>query len=95
MTAVPCTTLHNAQVFAKFSATDASYPGAAALGKEAAHGCEAKAAAGLDKSKITSTMQLRFIYPESDAWTDGQRALICLVVDSSKDLTSSLLAAGG
>ncbi len=92
VTAVACTTPHNAQAFAQFDATEASYPGTKALIAEAAHGCRTRIATSLDKSKITSTMQLRFLYPEPQAWTDGRRIITCLVVDSTKDLTSSLLA---
>jgi len=94
VTAVPCTTPHNAQVFAQFNSTDATYPGRQALVHEARHGCRAQEAASLDKSKITGTMTLRFLFPVPQAWTAGRRALTCLVVDSTKDLTSSLLSAG-
>ncbi len=94
VTAVPCTTPHNAQVFAQFTATDASYPGAQALSTEAEQGCRTRIATSLDKSKITSTMALHFVYPQPQAWANGQRTLKCLVVDSTKDLTSSLLSGG-
>jgi Septum formation len=95
VTAVRCTMPHNAQVFAQFKATDATYPGRRALFLEAEHGCQAQEAASLDKSKITSTMTLHFLFPKPQAWTTGRRLLTCLVVDSTKDLTSSLLSAGG
>jgi hypothetical protein len=91
VTATPCTVAHNAQVFAQFAATDASYPGAKALIREAQHGCQTRTSA-LDRSKITSTMSLHFLYPEPGSWSNGRRAITCLVVDSTKDLTSSLLA---
>ena len=94
VTAVPCTTPHNAQVFAQFNATDATYPGAQALSAEAVKGCRARVATGVDKSKITATMTLHFVYPQASAWTEGKRTIRCLVVDSTKDLTSSLLPAG-
>ena len=89
---VPCTTAHNAQVFAQFDATDSSYPGSAALIKEAQDGCQARVSADVDKSKITSTMTLRFLYPLPASWADGRRTITCLVVDSTKDLTSTLLS---
>ncbi len=95
VTAVRCTTPHNAQVFAQFNATDVTYPGRQALVLEARHGCQAREAASLDKSKITSTMALHVLFPLPQAWTTGRRLLSCLVVDSTKDLTSSLLSAGG
>src|SRR5262249_14014153 len=95
VTAVPCTTPHNAQVFAQFNATDATYPGRQALALESEHGCRAREAANLDMSKVTSTMTLHFLFPEQQSWTDGHRTLTCLLVDSTNDLTSSLLSTGG
>jgi Septum formation len=95
VTAVPCTTPHNAQVFAQFKATEASYPGQQAIIREADNGCQARVSSSLDRSKLTNTMSLRVLFPESTSWADGQRYISCLVVDSTADLTSSLLAAGG
>jgi len=93
VTAVPCATAHDAQVYAQFHATGNSHPGQAGLARESSHGCAARAAASLDKSKITSTMQLQFIYPDAQAWANGRRTISCLIVDSTPDLTSSLLRA--
>jgi hypothetical protein len=95
VTAVRCATPHNAQVFAQFNATDSTYPGRQALVREAEQGCKANEATSLDKSKITSSMTLHFLFPKPQSWTAGRRMLTCLVVDSTKDLTSSLLAAAG
>jgi hypothetical protein len=89
---VSCTTPHNAQAFAQFDATDSSYPGSPALIKESQHGCQTRIKGNLDKSKLTSTMSLRFLFPEAQSWANGRRTITCLVVDSTKDLTSSLLS---
>lgn len=91
VTAVPCGTPHNAQVFAAFNATDASYPGNTALRREASQGCHARMAGNLDLSKLTTAMSVRFLVPEQQSWADGHRRVTCLVVDSAADLTSSLL----
>jgi hypothetical protein len=42
VTAVPCTAPHNAQVFAQFKATDATYPGQQPLLLESERGCQAR-----------------------------------------------------
>ncbi len=94
VTATPCTTPHNAQVFAQFKSTDATYPGQQAMIVESSRGCQARVSTSLDKSKLTSTMSLHFLFPESAAWTSGQRSIACVVVDPTADLTSSLLAGG-
>jgi hypothetical protein len=91
LTAVTCTTPHNAQVIAQLPVSGSAYPGAAAFEAQAASGCQAKLTADVDQSKLTATMNLIFLYPEPQAWTDGQRVISCVVVDSSEDITSSLL----
>lgn len=93
VTAVPCTTAHNAQTFAEFTPSGSSYPGRPALIRQAGQGCRARVSGNLDRSKITSTMTLRYIFPEPQTWADGHRAVICLVEDSRADLTASLLIA--
>jgi hypothetical protein len=91
VTVVPCTTLHNAQVFVEFPATGTSYPGSASLKSQANQGCQSRVAKNLETSKITSSMNLHFLYPLSTSWGQGHRSITCLVVDSKTELKSSLL----
>jgi hypothetical protein len=93
LTVVPCTTPHDAQVFVEFAAVGTSYPGTAALKHQADRGCHARLSNLLVTSKITSTMSLRFFYPLASSWSTGHRTISCLIVDSAKDLKSSLLRA--
>ena len=91
VTAVPCANSHNAQVIAQLPVPGSAYPGRAALSAQALPGCRASIAAVADRSKLTATMKLLWIYPLPQAWDDGHRTISCLIVDSSQDLTSSLL----
>ena len=93
LTVVPCTTPHDAQVLVEFTAAGTSYPGTAALKHQADQGCHARLSGLLVTSKITSTMSLRFFYPLASSWSSGHRTISCLIVDSAKDLKSSLLRA--
>ena len=93
VTVVPCTTLHNAQVFVEFPATGSSYPGSASLKHQADVGCHSRIAGNIETSKITSSMSLHFLYPLSTSWGQGHRTISCLIVDSKTELKSSLLAA--
>jgi Domain of unknown function (DUF4190)/Septum formation len=92
VTPISCIRAHNAQVFAQFNVRGASFPGTAAMERRADNGCNARITGHLDQSRITSAMSLHFIFPRQLAWDSGQRRISCLVVDSSRDLTSSLLA---
>ena len=92
VTVVPCTEAHNAQVFAVFRvAGGSSYPGVAALHQQAAKGCRARINDNVDRSQVTNSMTLRYLYPEADSWASGHRAITCLIADSSADITKSLL----
>jgi hypothetical protein len=91
VTAVPCVNPHNAQVTAQLPVPGSAYPGQASFRAQALPGCKTSTAAVVDQSKLTATMSLIWIYPEPQAWADGHRTISCLIVDSSEDLTSSLL----
>jgi len=88
---VPCDQPHNAQVFAVFPVPGSGYPGAVALQHRAAAGCHARIAGSINRSLITNSMTLQYLYPESQSWAIGHRSITCLVVDSSNMTTSVLL----
>jgi hypothetical protein len=91
VTAVSCTTPHNAQVIALLPVSGSAYPGEAAFRAQAVPGCEAAVRNNVDRSKVTPTTGLQFLYPLPDAWTNGQHSITCYAIDSSADLTSSLM----
>jgi hypothetical protein len=91
VTAVSCTTPHDAQVIAILPVSGSAYPGKAGFQAQAEPACHAAVKADADQSKLTSTMSVLWIYPEEDAWTGGDHSISCVVVDTSADLTSSLL----
>lgn len=92
VTAIPCTQPHNAQIFAKFKLTgsDFSYPGTAAVKSQATAGCNRRTGS-VDKSKTTSAMTVRLLYPLQDSWTDGQRTVSCMIANPQANVTQSLL----
>jgi hypothetical protein len=94
---LPCTRAHDAQVFANFKLTggDQDYPGTTTVQHRAAAGCNARFRPAVERSRITSSMSVRFIYPQQLAWTLGHRTVSCLIVDSSRDLTASLVKSPG
>jgi hypothetical protein len=91
VTAVSCASPHNAQVISQLPVSGSAYPGDAAFRAQALPGCKASITTVVDSSKVTATMKLLWIYPLPQSWADGQRTISCLIVDSSQDLTSSLL----
>jgi hypothetical protein len=92
VTAIPCSQPHDSQVFAKFdlSGGDAAYPAPAALNKMADTGCNSRTGS-IDKPKTTAGMTIRVLFPQENAWADGQRTVSCLIVSPKPTLTNSLL----
>jgi Domain of unknown function (DUF4190)/Septum formation len=87
VTAIPCTQPHDAQVFAKFNASGSSYP--SNFTQLASSGCSAQENR-LNQSLVTSSMTIRFIFPNQAAWEAGTHTVNCLVV-SPTNISSSLL----
>lgn len=92
VTAVPCTTPHNAQVFATFNLTGSnfSYPGTEPVHKLATQGCNARIGS-INKNAVNNSMTVRMLFPLQDSWIDGRRSVSCLVVSPAENITSSLL----
>ena len=92
VTVIPCTQPHNAQVYAEFPATGTSYPGVAALRQQAKQGCRSRIAGNINRSLVTNSMTIQFLYPEAGSWSGGERTIRCLIA-SPTDVTTSLLVA--
>lgn len=92
VTAIPCGQAHSAQIYAKFnlSGSIVSYPGTTTLTRLATNGCNARIAV-LDKSKITDSMTIRFLFPQENSWIAGQRTVACMIANSAANVTSSVL----
>lgn len=93
--AIPCSSAHNAQVFAQFQAIGSgSYPGRPQLEQEAGDGCKSRETSHLARSKITRalarTLVIQSTFPLEAAWADGKRTISC-VLSAPRHLTKSLV----
>jgi len=93
VTVVSCAKPHNAQAFVQFTATGTSWPGTAALRRQADTGCQARIKGNVQTSKIKQSMTLHYLYPLEASWASGHRIITCLIVNSKPNLTTSLLKA--
>jgi hypothetical protein len=93
VTAVPCSTPHNAQIFVQFRASGGSYPGRKALVSQATAGCQARLAASVIRSRIKPRMRVEFFFPQPVVWLAGRRAITCVILNPSHDLRLSLVKA--
>jgi hypothetical protein len=92
--AVPCRTAHNAQIFAQFRATGGvTYPGRAPLARQSADFCRSTLAVKVKRSKVNRKTLVSYLFPDKTSWFTGRRTISCLVIDSARDLTTSVLRA--
>jgi Septum formation len=91
-TLVACGTPHQAEVFATFALTGASWPGSAAVQHEASSGCASRLT-GYVNPQLAITLSSTYVYPDETAWQAGTRTVICEVRATSGQLTGSVRGA--
>jgi hypothetical protein len=87
-----CGTPHQAEVFATFALTGASWPGSAAVQHEASSGCASRLT-GYVNPQLAITLSSTYVYPDETAWQAGTRTVICEVRATSGQLTGSVRGA--
>jgi Septum formation len=89
---LPCSTPHQAEVFATFALPASHWPGTAAVATEASSGCGSRLDGYLNPQLAISLTQ-SYVYPNQVAWTAGTRTVVCEVRASSGQLTGSVRGA--
>jgi Domain of unknown function (DUF4190)/Septum formation len=86
---LPCSTPHQAEVFATFLLTGSRWPGASAIATEASSGCTSRLNGYLNP-QITISLSQSYVFPDQVAWSAGTRTVVCEVRASNGDLTGSV-----
>lgn len=89
---LPCSTPHQAEVFATFALPSSAWPGTAAVRNEASSGCASRLTGYLNPQLAISLAQ-SYVFPNKVAWTAGTRTVICEVQAVSGQLTQSVRGA--
>jgi hypothetical protein len=89
---LPCSTPHQAEVFATFALPGSAWPGTAAVQREAGAGCTSRLTGYLNPQLAISLAQ-SYVFPNKVAWTAGTRTVICEVQAVSGQLTQSVRGA--
>jgi Septum formation len=92
VTVLPCTTPHEAEVFATFTLPAAAWPGTAAVRQQASSGCESRLT-GYINPQLAISLAQSYVFPNKVAWGAGTRTVICEVRAASGQLTSSVRGA--
>jgi hypothetical protein len=89
---VSCDEPHQAEVFATFALTGATWPGASAVQAEASGGCASRLT-GYVNPQLAISLTSTYVYPDSVAWQAGTRTVVCEVRATSGQLTGSVRGA--
>jgi hypothetical protein len=90
---IDCGVPHESEAYASVVMTDAAFPGDQAVADKANAGCtsEFKKFVGIDYSK--SALSYSFYFPTQASWGQGDREILCLVLDSKAKTTGTLKGA--
>jgi hypothetical protein len=86
---VSCTDPHDAEIFGTFQLSGA-WPGDSSARQQAASGCETRLSGYLNPQLATSNLTQSYVYPGQQAWTSGQRTVVCEVRSTTGQLNTSV-----
>jgi Septum formation len=89
---LPCSTPHQAEVFATFSLPASAWPGSVAVKQEASAGCGARLI-GYINPQLGISLAQDYVFPTQVDWTAGTRTVICEVRAATGELTGSVRGA--
>ncbi|GAA2377472.1 hypothetical protein Cme02nite_20600 [Catellatospora methionotrophica] len=75
---VPCTELHDGEVYAEFKLTESTFPGIEAIEKKADPRCADLLKSYAPKAVDDPAVDTYYLYPTSESWAGGDRAVTCI-----------------
>jgi hypothetical protein len=87
---IDCAEPHDSEAFASIMMDDGDFPGDTAVSDQAIADCttEFNTFVGLDYQE--STLDFAYYYPTEESWANGDREILCLIVDPAGQVTGSL-----
>jgi hypothetical protein len=91
---IPCAQPHDGEIYGDFRVAGRSWPGAAALGRQAQQGCQSRLGGYLNPQLNTSGLAESYAYPNEGAWAAGVHSVICEIRSSQGKVTGSVRTSG-
>lgn len=79
---IGCDTPHDAEVYAAFNLTDPDYPGDEAVYNTSRELCGESFLDYVGLEPQESSLQIKMFYPVEASWAQGDRAIVCIAMDS-------------
>jgi hypothetical protein len=90
---IDCAEPHDSEAYASILIDDGDFPGDTAVADQAVADCttEFNAFVGLDYN--SSALDFAYYYPTEESWANGDREILCLIVDPAGKVEGSLQGA--
>ena len=90
---IDCGQPHDSEAYASVQVADGAYPGEKAILDQAGSDClrEFNSFAGINYDQ--STLNFSYYYPTEGSWGNGDREILCLIVDPAGKTTGTLAGA--
>ncbi|WP_169738855.1 septum formation family protein [Jiangella gansuensis] len=90
LTVIPCEEEHDQEVFAVFEVPDGEFPGSDAFEEQVATECVAEFETFVGLTYDESVLEIQWLEPTEDSWAQGDRELVCTVLDPEGPVTGTL-----
>jgi hypothetical protein len=90
---VDCADPHDSEAYASVLLPDGDFPGDDSVETQAVAQCTDEFATFIGLDYAQSSLQLAYFYPTQTSWEQGDREILCLVVDPAGQTTGSLAGA--
>jgi len=92
---VDCDEPHDNEVYHLFDLADGDYPGQSTVETQAAEGCLEAFEPFVDRDYATSQLDVRYLFPTSETWDNGDREIVCSLFDlTGAQMTGSQQGSG-
>ncbi len=91
---IDCAEEHDSEAYASIIMDDGDFPGDTAVDDQAVSGCKAEFSTFVGIDYDSSVYDFSYYYPTEESWGQGDREILCLIVDPAGKITGSLAGAG-
>jgi Septum formation len=90
---VDCAEPHDSEAFKSILMDDGDFPGDAAVEEAATTGCTAAFTEFVGFDYETSVLNFSYFFPTEESWGEGDREILCTIVDPAGKTTGTLAGA--
>ncbi|TDD69673.1 hypothetical protein E1262_12010 [Jiangella aurantiaca] len=90
LTVIPCEEEHDQEVFAVFEVPDGDFPGSEAFQTQVESDCVSEFETFVGMPYNESVLEIQWLEPTEESWAQGDRELVCTVLDPSGPVSGTL-----